>query len=286
MVYQLGDIVFKPISMPSGFALEKSVNLVEKPRILGKPTLQDVGGVLDVINWEINLHWTFCDVREAVNKFQALMVTKEPKELIAGTGRSEGEFVVTQANVTYDKTDAKGKLLQAKMSIQLKEYVTAEVEDKEAIAARRAAVATISAKPITVTQVPKFQNPQSICMRDIVVTNAATGSAVSAAKKAQSIPDLAKKHVNEMNQALQTGKNSIASARSKVDALSNKVSNTVALKESMDSVISNINSLIVAGNVPEPNLTTIKNLANTLETSTQTLMSSSSILATVITLRK
>lgn len=288
IVYQLGDIKFTPNNMPSDWTLEEGMNYAEMDRLQGLPTLQQVGGVLAKLEWEIHMHLmnTGGNIREAVEALTGLMYSAEAKPLINGVGSKVADFVITKAITRVNKTDGKGRYLDVSMSISLLQFVSGEEKDDEEIKARRAALATIEANPITVTPTVKYQTPQAMVMRDIVTTTASAGTAASAAKKAADVPALAKKYVREMNGALTTGKAALTTARAGVDAVAGKISNAVALKSSMDGVLATINSMLSAGAVDSPNLGTLNNLSTTLESGMDVLMSTASQLALVTILRK
>lgn len=285
-VYQFGDIKFSPLTAPTEMSTEIAINYVEKPRLLNKPTLESVGGVLTTIEMDIQLHYSFCNVTQTYDAFRFAMLSKEPKALINGLGFSEGDFVITRIRKDINNVDQKGRPLIVTLNVSFKEYVPDELEDAEEVKARRDAVALISANPITVTPVPKFTTPQSLVMRDVVAGVASAKSATSNAKKAAAVPALAKKYVSEMNRGLESAKRQVTAARSGVDAITGKITNAVQLKDSMTAVIAQVDALMTEGLVPEPNLDNIKNVSNVLDTNVDVLMSASSQLANVITLRK
>lgn len=284
MLYKLGDIVFEPLTGPSSFSRSEAVNVIEKPRLEGKPTLEMVGGILTRIELRIRLHWQIQNVQGAIRDLRDAMIKGDPMAFIRGTGYSEGDYVLTSLDITVEKTDGEGRLMLAEANIRLLEYVTENVESSDAIAARKKAFATIEAKPILVNPKPQFQSPQSLTMRNITSSAASARSASAKLKKAQALPALAKKYMDEANRGLARAKQFSQDAKAGVDAVAGKISNAVALKARLDEVVATIDS--IKSDFTEVNLPNIRTLSFGLDRNISNLMSASAELTNITALRK
>lgn len=286
VVYRFGDIVFQPTSAPNSFRVSEGVNLVEQERLVGAPTLQDVGGVLKTIEWEIELLQVFGDVRARFEEFRNLMLSREPKPLINSTGFSEGDYVIANMTRGIQRTDHMGRMTQVNLTITLKEFIDVESPDKEALAAKNQAIALASKTPLTTNAVFKPQTPQSLVMRDIVAGNAAAISAAAAGKQASSVPDVAARNINQATKSLETARRVWGQAKDSLNTVSGLISNASALDANLSSGLSTIGALTSAMTETVPNLTQIRSLSNSLESVASTVMSGAAQLATVTVLRK
>lgn len=287
MVFRFGDIEFQPMrSDPTSITIERGVNLAEQERLSGGPTLQDVGGVLTRIEMDLFLHASLGNVRDRYDAFLVAMRNKEPHAFINGAGFTEGDFVITSIRAKYNQLDAQGRLIQVDLAVSFKEYIEAELEDREELAARKAAVATISANPITVAPTVKYQTPKSAVMREITTSVSSVGTAAAAGKTAASIPDVVKREANKAKQALVTARDSLAKARTGVDQIQSQISNAIALKSVLTSTLDTVNQMYDEIETGDPTPGVLGGLSQSLESGIDGIMAQSAQLATLTALRK
>lgn len=284
MLYRLGDIEFKQLATPNSFTKETTINYVERERLLDKPLLQRVGGMLDTVDMDIHFHFSFTDVRDSVNKVRDAAARGESMVLISGTGFKEGEYVISRYQVIYEKTDPEGRLLIVDMSIQLKEFVSADKESDEALAARKKGFANISANPIQNTPTIRYQNPQSLAMRKISVTQAAATSGTSNLRKAAAIPALVKKYMAVAERSLKRAQQEAQEAKTAVDGVTGKITNAQQLKDNLDQVRNTITGML--SNYTEPNLPALQSAATILDQNINVLRTTAVQLSNVTALRK
>jgi len=284
MVYRLGDIEFKQLATPKPLLKETTINYVERERLLDKPLLQKVGGTLDTIELDIYFHFSFSEVRNSVNQIRDAAASGTSMVLINGAGLKEGEYVITRHSVTYEKTDNEGRLLIANMSLQLKEFVSADKETDEAIAARKKGFANISANPIQTSPTIRYQNPQSLAMRKISTTQAAATSGSSNLRKAAAVPALVKKYMAVAERSLKRAQQDAQEAKTAVDGVVGKITNATQLKDNLDTVVSTIGTML--GNFNEANLPNLQNAATVLDQNISTLRTTAVQLSNVTALRK
>lgn len=283
-MYRLGDLKFQKLAGPVSFSETDEENFVQMERLSGKPTLQVIGGILRTIDWTIRLHYEFSDPQKDLATLKAAKLNREALTLINGEGDILGDFVIQKIVTQFTKVDSAGSLLIADLAITLKEFVSADPVNSEALAARKAAFASIEVKPVEVNPVPKFQSPESLIMRNVISANSAGGLAANNVKKAAQLSNLAKGLMAQAARGLATAKTSTQEAKNKVDEVSTKISNAVALKASMDGVISTINSM--QSDFTEANLPNLNLLADTLNQNLSVLTSASAELSNVTITRR
>lgn len=289
MLYQLGRLKFEPLNGPRSFTKKEPENFVSQDRLVGKPTLQRIGGALITASIDMHFHYTFINVRQALSDIRLIKTTGEPVDFVNGYGFSEGMFVIEDMNVSVTKTDAQGYLLEADVSVQLLEYVSPNPEKAADVAARKAGLANASANPILITPTVKFATPESLVMRDIVSTNASGASASAAVKKANSLQTQSTKYVAMAKRGLEKAQADSQKAKAGVDAIAGKISNAAALKSRLDDVAAStqyILSQIVDGTLPPPTLSNMRQGSLVLDANLTNLLSTASELSNVITLRK
>lgn len=284
MLYQLGTLKFQKLTGPTSFSEVDEENFVQMDRLAGKPTLQAIGGVLRTIEWGIRLHYDFVDPQKALNQIKAAKVKREALTLSNGEGDIFGDFVIQKLSTQYTKTDETGVLLIADLTISLKEFVSADPVSTAALAARKAAFASVEVKPLEVNPVPKFQSPESLVMKNVISANSAGTVAASNVKKASQLASVAKGLLDQAARGLATAKTATQDAKNGVDAVAAKISNAVALKSSMDDVVATISTM--QANLTEANLPSLNLLADTLNQNLYVLTSVSAELSNVTVLRK
>lgn len=288
MVFRLGEISFQPKDSPTSIRIRRGVNLPEQERLVAGPTLQDIGGKLTTIEMDIRLHVSIGPVRERLDAFKALMLSREPKPFINGAGYSEGDFVISDIDSSYEQLDGLGRLIEVQLSVSLKEYLELNSPDAETLAAQKAATATITANPILVNPSIKYQSPKALAMKDITSSVSSAGTAATAAKQVASVPDLAKKNINEFQQALTTARTSIVSAREKVTEIQSEISNAAALQNSLENTLTTVEDSMqyLVDNPLDPDVNIIKSYGDLLDSGIGSILTQSSELATLTTLRR
>jgi phage protein U len=119
---QLGDIKFRLLIAPNSFSTGYDFNYVEQPRILGKPTLQQVGGTLRTIDLKFDFHYQFCDPQQELDKLVKLAEKHQAVPLSLGD-RYQGDWVIESIPLTVNMTDAQAQLLAIEVQIRLREWV-------------------------------------------------------------------------------------------------------------------------------------------------------------------
>lgn len=289
MVYQFGQLKFEPTYGPSDFSQEVGENFIEQQRLAGKPTIQNIGGILDTISFNFRFHNELINVRQAIADLKYMLRKKESASLINGYGFNEGEYVIDRLTINHRKTDAEGYILEADVSMQLKEFVSPDAEKDDNAAARKAGTANISANPIQFTPTVQFHTPESLCMRDIVATGAAGSTGSAAVKNAAKFQDRAVKFVQTAKRSLEKAKEGSEKAKNAVDGIAGKITNAAALKSSIESVgatTQSILDMIVDGDIPEPTLLNMQAASLVLDTNINVMLSTATQLVNVVILRK
>lgn len=284
MIYQLGKIEFKAIEAPTDFSIEESMNFIEKPRLVGLPTLEVVGGVLNTISFTLLFHYQFCNVRESIQRLRDAMRAAKPLDLIDASGYSYGEYVITRIRQEVLKADEKGVPIRAEMSVDLLEYFSGQSESSQSLRNKKDGFASIKVNPVQVKPKSIPQLETGLVMRDITTGKAAAAASSVRAKKVGSIPALAAKNISEGARYAKRAKDELTKARSKIDSIQNKITNSAALKSTLDSVISNLSDL--STNFGSANASNLSTIARSLDINLNQLSSVASQLATIVATRQ
>lgn len=127
----LGEIEFQLLTLPSSLNLSDDSNYVEHDKIMGKPTLQKVGGVLRTISLDFRFHVSWCDPSAEYQKLKDAKESDKPLPLVLGEEFLE-EWVIISLTKTYSKLQADASIWWIDVSVRLKEYVGTEVAGDEA----------------------------------------------------------------------------------------------------------------------------------------------------------
>lgn len=288
MIYQYGDITFNRLDAPSEMSIVGSMNYQQMERVTGKPVLQKVGIPLRTIDMNIELFYQVTDVTTSISKLWAKMYAGVEEELIDGNGFSYGTFVINRIQQEQRKLDDDGAVLSATMSLSFLEYAPYEQESAEKLKARKNAFAVIEAKPIEVKPRTVYVTPQAKTAMGITTSVTATKASIANVKKANQIPAMYDKYMNQAKRQIKTAQTGLAEARSQVDKVTAQVSNIAQLKTTIENTISlttqMANSLESAG--PEDLPFIISGVASTTESQLRNLMSSAAIITAVTSIRQ
>lgn len=288
MVFQYGDITFTRTDAPTEMSLEGSMNYQQMERVKGKPVPQRIGTPLRVMNMTIELKYQFHDVVTTISKLWAKMYGSIEAELIDGAGFSYGQFLIDRIREEVRKTDDKGIVVSATMSLSFIEYAAYDQAADDKTKARKNARATIEAKPIEVKVRPLVVSPQGRTAMGITQSTVATKQAISSVKKANQIPAMRDKYLGEATRQLKTAQTAMQEARQQVDKVTATVSNINQLKTTMDSTIALTTQMAGAvdgadaGDLPF----IISGVSSTLESQLKNLTSSAAIITAVTSIRQ
>ena len=128
MFAQLGPHIFEGIKSPSTLSDSRSVRYGRISMIAGKDALQYTGEESKELSLSINLDIAFCDVEAEIDALQDSMTSAEVLPFVMGNGRIVGNYVITDIDITTQRSDAIGRREAAVVSISLLETTTTAVK--------------------------------------------------------------------------------------------------------------------------------------------------------------
>jgi len=291
MLFQFGDIRFELLDGPTGFELDRGVNLAQQERITGKPTLQAPGGLLSTINLSLTLSsWITADVQGSLSRLESMMNQVKEAELINGVGFSYGTFVIQHMRSSIVKTDSKGAVTHAEVSLELLEFAAYDQETTAQLTARKAAFATITANPIQVVPKAIVSTPTALTSRAVILTTVASRQGVADAKKAVSVPDLTTKYLTKAVRGMEAASEAVAEARASANQIQSGVSNIADLKSTLENMQTRTEAFLTglkSAQVSPGSLPAVVGGAGAaVESYIRTLTSKAAILSTVVSTRQ
>ena len=289
MIFQYGDITFKRLDAPTEMSLEGSMNYQQLERLSGKPVLQKIGVPLRNIAMTIELYYQTVDVATSVSKLWTWMYSGVEAELIDGAGFTYGTFVIDRVRQEQLKLDPNnGAVLSAIMQLSFLESAPYDQKSDEKLKARKAAFATVEAKPIEVKPKTIISTPQAKTTYGINRSVISSKASIDSVKKADQIPDQFDKYMREGVKQINEAQKNIQEARSQVDKVTATVSNIEQLKATMDATITMTTqfatSITGAGPADLPGI--ISGTGNTLNNQLNSLLSAAAIITAVTSIRK
>ncbi len=217
MYAQLGDIVFNTKNGFTSFSVDgDEANFAEFELINSKPRLQKVGDTLQEINIYIKLHAKYINIEGTILSLKTYKSNGEILPFLRGDGKYLGDFVITSMPFTVDEAFADGTIIEANLSLTLKEYISFNKLDQQKGAARKKAFAIGDKKSILLRNLPPLSIIQSASI-DItsaklqtlktdglvtdIVNNPSTKTITAARLKETALK--AKKHLSDLNKKIE-----------------------------------------------------------------------------------
>jgi len=125
---RLGDITFVVSDGISAFDQTGGFEFAQHDHAAGKASLQAMGEVLDEITIDIQLRRFFGhDVSGMIEKIEKMKKSGEPQKLVFASGIYQGEFVVKRVSSKVIRTDSKGAVSSADLTVELLEFADRKV---------------------------------------------------------------------------------------------------------------------------------------------------------------
>ncbi len=125
----IATLEFQLLTSPNKYKTGWQYNFTEHDRIEGKPTLQQVGGTLRVIDLDFQFHAEFCEPEKQLQQLIDLADKGEAVALVLGE-KWQGYWVIEDIPLTVKRTDAEAGLYAIEVSIKLKEWIGVSLERK------------------------------------------------------------------------------------------------------------------------------------------------------------
>lgn len=134
----LGTLEFQVLGPePSKWSVRKRYNFVEHKRLEGKPSMQQVGGEMDVLSLDIRLHSHLVDVTEALQALRNLADAQRAEDLVLGS-EYLGRWIIASLSEDIGKLAFSGDDVQriyTDLKLQLKEWLSEEPPNASQIGA-------------------------------------------------------------------------------------------------------------------------------------------------------
>lgn len=142
MYAQLGSIIFDGLFSFDNVNVDGDEAVyAEFPLIGRKPRLQKTGDTLQELTLDIKLHAEFCNPAEQILAFKTAKEAGEVLPLLMGNGRYVADYVIVGMPYTTDEAFADGTIIQASVSLTIREYIAYNKLEQKEQEARKAAFA-------------------------------------------------------------------------------------------------------------------------------------------------
>lgn len=139
MFAQLGSITFKELFGPTSFNYEGDEAVYAEHDVLGsRPRLKKTGDTLQQITMEIKLHGEFCNPTNQLAKLKQAKDDGTVLPLFLGNGKYINDYVVISLPYVVNRTFDDGTILEATVTLTLREYVSFGALEQKQQAARKA----------------------------------------------------------------------------------------------------------------------------------------------------
>lgn len=129
---RLGEASFSASDGITGFASDRGFDYAQHDLATGKPTLQPMGETLSQVALDIMLRsFIGHDVPETIEMLDKLRASGEPQKLVFGSGVYQGEYVIKNISSKVLRTDAKGVIQSADLTLNLLEYADRENQNRK-----------------------------------------------------------------------------------------------------------------------------------------------------------
>ena len=155
MFIQLGNTIYDRIYTPSSWSVQgDEAAYAEHDLINSKPRIEKTGQGLQEQSFSLKLRVEYCNPANALQGLKSSMTNGEVLPLLLGNGNYIGDFVIQSMPYTIEKAFPDGTIIEANVTLTLKEFVSFSKEELAQQEARKKAFAVGTKKPV-VTRPPQ-----------------------------------------------------------------------------------------------------------------------------------
>lgn len=256
MFLTFGNTTFEGIRLPRSWEGSYETNYSDIAIIGSKPVVQGTGEKLDEYDIEIFFHTDFCDPRAEFDALQDMRRRGVINEMIDGTGRSFGRFVITSLSVSNIMNTDDGYPIAISVALHLLEYNGNAITTPEGEALTGEVVITGTYKRQIKPLPVKMSAPMQINADIVNATKKATSikdkisSAVSFTQgmysKISKVADEAKQEFDKINEQVEKTKKIIFRAKDLKNSITMVGSALQDIKSAAE--IRNFDDLLAANN--------------------------------------
>ena len=266
MLLQLGTYKFEGLKLPESWSNSRETKYSEIPIIGGKPSIQKVGQSLDTIDLGISFSAEYCNPQDEMDSLNLSRTNGEVMQLVDGTGRNYGKFVITTISDTYSQCLSNGFPILIMATISLLEYNSQTVT-------KSTGKALTSNSPVVQTQVTQVVTTQSD-ISNTIKEGSNTANEIT-------IPDNPSAGMlTKIKNAATSASQSFNSAVTKIQAVEKLVNRLSSLVTSLQTASADAQTL--ASYASSGNITDLAGAKSSLDSSVSLVNGNSSLLAGII----
>lgn len=123
MFASLGSIIFQGLTAFESFERRDTTTYSQHDLISGKPRLQPIANDLEELTISLKLRAEFCDPAYNIRQLKGAKDNFEVMPLLMGNGAYVGDYVITEMGETHNASFSDGALIEAAVTLTLKEFV-------------------------------------------------------------------------------------------------------------------------------------------------------------------
>lgn len=261
MYSQIGDIIFSGKHSFTAIEHRDTTTYAQHDLVNGKPILQPTGNDIEEFSIEVRLRAEFINPETARLKLKEYKDEYKVLPFIKGNGQYLGDFVITEIVTTHLQSLSDGTLIEANLSLTLREFVTADKLQQQQASARKQAFAVGDKKPVgigalqpkTVAQSTAAYLAEAGSYSHLV--DRKCSEYVNNVSKRQSIADKIQSSLQKMDEKLQSVQDALenielledaAAVYSYVNAVRQRITNFTFPVTSLDDLRTNNRNLQLA----------------------------------------
>jgi hypothetical protein len=246
MYAQLGNIVFEGLFGFDTFKGKRAQSLAQHALIDGKPRLQKTGDQLEEIQLDIQLHSRFCNPESEISRIHQACADGLIMTLITGAGELVGDFTISEVGRSYNHLDPRGRIIWARVGINLIEVATDSL-DVAALAAKASAFAISRNEPVLVPadSVP-LQGLGATAMNSLKAASALETSSRVTLQRARVTPPQEASLMEQAKKELLGVQSALITFETQMQGLQDQVNNITQIQSNISSAYSYAQSTIAA----------------------------------------
>lgn len=268
---QLGNIIFSGLYSFDSMDYEGDEAVyAEFALINGKPRLQKTGDTLQEIVVSLKMHAEFCNPAEQISALKAYKLDGEVLPLLLGNGKYVGDYVIVSMPHTIDQTFDDGSIIQATLSLTLREYVAFNKLEQKALADRRKAFALGNKNP-TIVRASQVDRTLLSFSKNITESLNNAKRADGVIKAVELKPSTIMKAATTLKRAVDKGVKAITDVNDQIDKaqeLKAKYTGLKAMAENAQNAFKDMETIFPITGIGD--LNNIKNKNSTLQNAMRT----------------
>lgn len=220
MYAQLGQIVFQGLFGFDSFESTNNPTYAQHDLINAKPVLQPTGYELEELSITIKLRADFVNVSEALAQLQQSRDKYEVLALIKGNGVYVGDFIIAEFGKTENVTFADGTVLEATVTLLLKEYASSDKLQQQQTTARKNAFASGDKKVVNIAQ-RQLPTTSQLTAQDLAFTGSYSNVVNNQVTSYQNNPGAQVSIADQIQKSLKKMEGKIGDVQQKVQDLTN-----------------------------------------------------------------